>query len=576
MITNGLTSVFDLHILLTIAMLCRSSRCYSTPHTTSYKDGSISLEDIEKEFTNSLFKVAKTLPKQKFCLKLGRYITNKNDPILNKIWYSGRLKNRKFNCKKVNGEINDISNENTDSIELMTSLYNQLPLPFQCQILTTTTLRYFAKRRKEHISETIRANQENTVELKSSRKQLLKYTRLHHDEEIFKGIKDVEKTLSVYRTLPVANQCQRLIRKQNAFSKVIQFHVKRQTNLTDIDVEIKIRKLIPNIVENYVRKNGIKIGLSLIKRHWVRTLRTLIFVTSKESNSTEEHFIFDTKLFLALGNTGPINANVALAALYDFTSEQLSQKMGFQIDFKTRIDDGAHQGKFPTDANHFQEELFMRQTFPRYLDRYFKGLRAPEQNLILDLVSVYSNQTKTKIIHVLQKEHGLKLSKFLDRPRNERRVIHTFPATSTKGQLQKNIKTHKQSTITISQLTNIEIIMIAALSCSVLFGFVFVAVFAVFQKRRKEFNRKLLEIQRNTQVTLYNTQKPNNTNSIQFLDGENNTHTSDGIVTLSESDKTVSFCTRTKFYSQQNQHKQQSMVRASTNLTVSTDIETLL
>ena len=573
-------------------------------HHNFFKHG-ISLEGVESEFTNELTKVARTLPKKKFCLKIGRYITNKNDPILKSIWYQGRLKKRRFSCKrKISGTTADDhqdnnnvpSNENQNPMELMVRLYNQLPLPFQCQVLTSATFNYFDKRRKEHISETATIRQNTGVVAKqaTTKKQLLKHKLLYHDPQLLESIKKVENVLSVHNVLPVANQCHRLVLKQPAFCKMVKFRVKRNSTTKTssnasptLHFEMKIREMIPTIVENYVRRNGIKIGLSLIKRHWVRTLRTLLFVTAKESDPTQEHFIFHVKLFLALGNTGPINGNLVLAALYDYGRERLSQKMGVDLDFGISLENVNYHRHGA--LSHVEQELFMRQTFPRFLDRYFKGLVVTEQDLILNMVSVYANQTKTKIIHVLQKEHGLKLANLLDRPRNER-VVPNFPTLPEKS--GKKLAGKVGRIFTIKKLTNIEIIMVAALSSLVFFGFMFVIVFAMFQKRRKEFMQRVQELQQitgnnqqsSTQTLLLSNSneqssdtRPFNSSSMTNINNDRNE-----ILTPAASDlgmgtrQCESFFKRTKSYSRQMLEKRESLVRSNQDSIGSTDVETLL
>ena len=555
------------------------------------------MEGIESEFTHELTKVARTLPKKKFCLKLGRYITNKKDPILKSIWYQGRLKKRRFSCKKKISGTNDHyqennnvpNNENQNAMELMVRLYNQLPLPFQCQVLTSATFNYFDKRRKEHISETtmnlVRQNTGVVVTKQATtKKQLLKHKLLYHNQQLLESIKKVENVLSVHNVLPVAGHCRRLVSKQSAFCKVVQFRVKRNENTSspssESEFEMKIRQEIPTIVENYVRKNGIKIGLSLIKQHWVRTLRTLLFVTAKEVESTPEYFVFHVKLFLALGNTGPINGNVVLAALYDYGRKRLSQKMGFDLDFSTSLKNTNNHGRL----SHVEQELFMRQTFPRFLDRYFKGLVVTEQNFILNMVSVYTNQTKTKIIHVLQNEHGLKLSNLLDRPRNERRVVPNFSTLLEKSSKKTSGKHGR--ILTIKRLTNIEIIMVAALSSLVFFGFIFVVVFALFQKRRREFNQRVQELQRitsdgkqSTHQTLLLSENISSTRSSNSSTGINNNRNNRNPVmvdSVTSSEQCESFFTRTKNYSQNTLEKRETLVRSNGDSIGSTDVETLL
>lgn len=562
------------------------------------------MEGVESEFTNELTKVARTLPKKKFCLKIGRYITNKNDPILKSIWYQGRLKKRRFSCaRKITGTTTDDhqdnnnvpSNENQNVMELMVRLYNQLPLPFQCQVLTSATFNYFDKRRKEHITETATIRQNTGVVAKqaTTKKQLLKHKLLYHDPQLLESIKKVENVLSVHNVLPVANQCHRLVLKQSAFYKMVEFRVKRNTTAENLSTasptshfEIKIREMIPTIVENYVRRNGIKIGLSLIKRHWVRTLQTLLFVTAKEVDPTPEHFVFHVKLFLALGNTGPINGNLVLAALYDYGRERLSQKMGVDLHFGISLKNVDHR---PVALSYVEQELFMRQTFPRFMDRYFKGLVVTEQDLILNMVSVYANQTKTKIIHVLQKEHGLKLANLLDRPRNER-VVPNFPTLPEKSGKKTSGKVGR--IFTIKKLTNIEIIMVAALSTLVFFGFMFVVVFAMFQKRRKEFMQRVQELQHitggsqqqsSTQILLLN--KQNEQSSTTRLPSKSTINiNNDGNERLNPvandlgigTRQCESFFTRTKSYSHHTLEKHESLVRSNQDSVGSTDVETLL
>jgi len=256
---------------------------------------------------------------------------------------------------------NEVTEENQDLLSLMVRLYNQLPLPFQCQVLTSTTVNYFEVRRQEHINEGVnhqqqqRENNEIEYHQKKKNKQTIKYNLMHHSKQLIESVEQVENLLTVHNILPVSKQCRRLINKQNAFCKIFKLTVERTQNSSVEEIDAKLRETIPGIVERYARSNGIKIGLSLIDDHWVSKLPSLIFMSVKEVNSTSKHYVFHCKLFLALGNTGPINGNLALSALYDYGQEHLSQTLGLKVDFSVSIHETnipeVFRSLFPKSAN---------------------------------------------------------------------------------------------------------------------------------------------------------------------------------------------------------------------------------
>ena len=542
-----------------------STETMATGETINY-DEAIDLEGVEKHFVNTLTKVAQSLRKKKLCMKIGRYITDQDDPVLKRIWYQSRLKNRKFKCGKFKDRNNEVSHESQDLLTLMVRLYNQLPLPFQCQVLTSTTVNYFEARRQEHTNEGSQKQRQqwNSIDNKLPKtKQTVKYNLMHHSKQLIESVEQVENLLAVHNILPVSKQCRRLVNKQNAFCKIFKLTVERNQSTINVqEIDIKLRETIPKIIERYARSNGIKIGLSLIDQHWLGKLSSLIFLTIDEVNSTSSHYVFHCKLFLALGNTGPINGNLALSALYDYGRERLSRKLGIKVDFSIYMSPLKHdsitqQPQFQEEP-HFQQDLFMRQTFPKYLDRYFLNLLTNEQEFVLDLISVYSNQTRTELVTMLQRERGLELSEFLNNNRANRRAEDSHsPADSLPGKIPMKRRTH----LAITQITNIEIIMITALSCLVIFGCVFVAVFVVFQKRRKEYNKRVLEIQNyihgNTHVVIRKQNYSNSCEGVECRHTKSSSSCSDMSSASSSSSVTDkkgfdSFCTRTRQYSQYN------------------------
>lgn len=511
----------------------------------------INREGLKKEYIATLISLAKTLPRKKVCMVVLENIKNKKHPLVKKIWHKGKLGRKKFVCDKFRRtKSKKLSSVRQSTIDIMIKLYNQLPLPFQCYVLASTTMQYLDHRGLNHISVRGTPSQSNRVEDGETRPSLFE-----RKQTVTKGIEEAERLLSVYKILPVAHQCKRLINKKNAFSKSIYITVMRTASVSDISkVSQKIRETVPGIVEHYVREKGIKIGLSLIDRHWLRNLQSVLFISMKEQNHTATKFIFKCKIFLALDNTGPINANLVIAALHDYGKDILSKQTGLKIDFNIVLDDG-HVTPNMKDQPQFQQEFFNKQVFPKYLGKYFKSLDSTEKENLLELVSIYSNQTKSNVLDMLLNERGLMLAKFIQ---TRTRRIKSHEAIKAEKIKSKQIKSNRKTSF-ITQLTNIEIIMITALAFLFVFGVAFIFTFVIFKRRKREFQRRVNEINKKKHKDTFVVLQGSSTSC-------NSSKSSSSDTKCSQTKKGVhKFCTRTNHYSEQ------SSVQSEDSRTTKTD-----
>lgn len=451
--------------------------------------------ELEAQFLASLKVVTNFLPQKSFCKLLDHFLEERNISFVSFFQKFPFNNSKEKACRDVKVKYKKNAREEKslrekDLVFLFTRLYNTLPLPFQCSILTMTTLKQVEKARQsrqEHANGKYRSTSQILNRLLM--KDMSEFPRGETQRKVGNLVKKTEAKLArQHDIIPIARQCSKLIREQNAYTDTVKFIVQKTNKTQPKVIERRLLCILKRVMEYYTKEHGIKTD---IDPYWTIRVDSIFHAVVTNTKILRTKYIFYTNVYLLQPNSGPRNANTVMSALYLYGKKKLKKYLNAHVRFVPFFQ---KQGK-----NAVRRNLKPQSIFPEYITPYFESLSRPQQCLIVQMLSAYTKKSKEDMVQYL-----------LDNGRIEKAICVQAPdttsqsKTSERTRLIDNTKTtvatnaynlkqnmsydNVTATATVTtKATTVEILMIVSLTFVLIAVVVFFVICGMFCHRRQKY-----------------------------------------------------------------------------------------
>ena len=461
------------------------------------------------EFSALTNEILSKIDEDRFCFIIYNFLERRciKENKLNSMLPENLLE-RKRNC--TNEDLTELKCTNEDfrepnkyvkMFDLQTHLYNYLPLTVQCGILIEITLRKVSEETgKGKVFKYMKAIHNNTYfNNKTERKNYLK--------SLGTLIKQTEKEINQGKdlTMKIGRQCKNILLHRKAFSKSIEYFVQYDNQTTDKAVEEILRTETAQIAGDYAETIGKKPKTNI---NFPGIGRKVYFgLVQKVSKKFKKGSIFHVAYFPVRHGANAVNIHMVMAALYNYGTEKFKKKFNINMRFRAI-----------RDQNELEYGTF---EFPPYLKRYIDTSNKDRKCMYVELITQYSLHTKFLVItsfranqradtdlrycledRVLSNKEKLLRDKYFPEGRNEKEKKgkererttrkHTEIITFTPTPPKPQISVTPKKNVIIRKLTNLEIIMIAALCVTFVSSIVFFITCVIFLRRKRKYHHAKL------------------------------------------------------------------------------------
>lgn len=451
------------------------------------------------EFSALINEMLSKIDEDKFCFIIYNFLERRciKEKKLNSM-LPKNLFERKRNC--TNEDLTELKctdedfrepNKYAKIFDLQAHLYNYLPLTVQCGILIEITLRKVSEETdKGEVFKYMKAIHNNTYfNNKTERKNYLK--------NLGTLIKQTEKEINQGKdlTMKIWRQCKNILLHRKAFSKSIEYFVQYDNQTTEKAVEEILRTETAQIAGDYAETIGKK---PKTDGHFPGIGEQVYFGSVQKVNKkVKKGSIFHVAYIPVRNGANPVNIHLIMAALYNYGIEKFKNKFNINMRFSAI-----------RDQNKLEYGTF---EFPPYLKRYIDTSNKDRKCMYVELITQYSLHTKFLVItsfranqradtdlrycledRVLSSKEKQLRDKYFPEAKNEKAKKHTKLITFTPTSPKPQISVTPKKNVIIRKLTNLEIIMIAALSITFVSSIVFFITCVIFLRRKKKYHHAKL------------------------------------------------------------------------------------
>ena len=447
------------------------------------------------EFSELTNEILSKIDEDKFCFIIYNFLErrcikeNKLNSVLpeNLLERKRKCTNKDLMQPKCTNEDFKEPNKYAKIFELQTHLYNYLPLTVQCGILIEITLRKVSEEKgKGKVFKYMKAIHNNTYfNNKTERQTYLK--------SLGTLIKETEKEINQGKdlTMKVWRQCKNILLHRKAFSKSIEYFVQHDNQTTDKAVEEILRTKTAEIAGDYAEAIGKK-----PQTDFTGTEQVYFGYVQKVNKKVEKSSIFHVKYIPVKIGATPVNIHMIMAALYNYGIEKFKKEFNINVRFRAIRD----QSKL--EYGTFE--------FPSYLKRYIDTSNEDRKCMYVELITQYSLHTKFLVItsfrangradtdlrycledRVLSNKEKELESEYFNSTQTPK-TSKVYSKTSTPKPPIPQISVIPRKNVIIRKLTNLEIIMIAALSVTFVASIVFFITCVIFFRRKRKYHHTKL------------------------------------------------------------------------------------